>query len=88
MEESLRSPQDHPALSKQPAESPIRPDLAILAANGGAEFSIGDINNSDNDRVCGHHRLVEVRPDIPQLCYITRNYFMYYLTVPVYLLRD
>ena len=36
----------------------------------------------------GHHRLVEVRLDIPQLCYITRNYFMYYLTVPIYLLRD
>ena len=57
-------------------------------ANRGTEFSIGGINNCDADRVRGHHRLVEVRPDIPQLCYIARNYFMYYLTVPVYLLRD
>jgi hypothetical protein len=56
-------------------------------ASRGADFSIREIDNSDEDRVCGHHRLAEVRADIAQLCYITRNYFMYYLTVPVYLLR-
>jgi hypothetical protein len=54
----------------------------------GADFSIREIDNSDEDRVCGHHRLVDARPDIPQPSYITRNYFMYYLTVPAYLLRD
>jgi len=42
----------------------------LSSGSKGAEFSIGEINNCDADRVWGQHRLVEVRPDIPQLCYI------------------
>jgi len=84
----LRLLRERTALSKHPDGSPIRRDLAIVESNDGAEVWIGEINNCDDAWVCGHHRLIELRSDIPQLCYITRNYFMYYLTVPVYLLRD
>jgi hypothetical protein len=57
-------------------------------ASDSADLSICEIDNFDEGRACGQHRPVEFRPDIAQLCYIPRAYFMYYLTIPVYLPRD